>query len=135
MIGDPPFDENGYLPPGIHRATLDEIRSRFGTATEVRQVKMESLQWLMDLLKQISVERVVLNGSWVRDDSEPIDVDCVVLVGADWGRQPDLEAEVEDRLPYITPQIAHQRLFDQYTKHIFASDRADRAKGMIEVIL
>jgi hypothetical protein len=25
----PPFDDNGYLPPGIHSATLDEIAARF----------------------------------------------------------------------------------------------------------
>jgi hypothetical protein len=26
----PPFNEHGYLPPGIHPATLDEVESRFG---------------------------------------------------------------------------------------------------------
>jgi hypothetical protein len=29
---------NGYLPPGVHVATLDEIIERFGTATPRRQV-------------------------------------------------------------------------------------------------
>jgi hypothetical protein len=77
----PEFDEHGYLPPGIHRATLDEIRQRFGTLTEVRRVQMESLLWLMELTAQASISRIVLNGSWVTDEAEPIDIDCVLLPG------------------------------------------------------
>ena len=45
----PPLDDNGYLPPGIHSATLDEIEMRFGLASEIRQAEMESLHWLLDL--------------------------------------------------------------------------------------
>lgn len=40
----PPFDEHGYLPPGIHPATLDEIEARFGLEPELRRVQMESLR-------------------------------------------------------------------------------------------
>ena len=39
----PAFDERGYLPPGIHGATLDEVADRFGQETELRKVQMESL--------------------------------------------------------------------------------------------
>ena len=41
----------------------------------------------------------------------------------------------EKQNPMIIPQIANQRLFDEYVANIFATDRADRHKGMIEVIL
>ena len=34
----PSFDEHGYLPPGIHPATLDEIEARFGRESELRRV-------------------------------------------------------------------------------------------------
>jgi hypothetical protein len=34
----PPFNENGYLPPGIHLASLDEIAERFGRQSEMRRV-------------------------------------------------------------------------------------------------
>ena len=30
----PPFNKNGYLPPGIHKASLDEIAERFGWHVE-----------------------------------------------------------------------------------------------------
>lgn len=39
----PAFDEFGYLPPGIHPATLDEIDARFGGLSELRRVQMKSL--------------------------------------------------------------------------------------------
>jgi hypothetical protein len=30
----PLFDDQGYLPPGIHQATLEEIETRFGRESE-----------------------------------------------------------------------------------------------------
>ena len=123
----PEFDEHGYLPAGIHRATLDEIRQRFGTSTEVRRVQMESLL-------RTSIARIILNGSCVTDEPEPIDIDCVLLTGPRWGSQTEIEAQLDDGLPFITPQIANERAFDDYVGRIFASDRGERAKGMIEVI-
>jgi len=34
----PDFDKHGYLPAGIHRATLEEIEERFGRESELRGV-------------------------------------------------------------------------------------------------
>ena len=58
----PPFDEHGYLPPGIHRATLDEIEARFGLEPELRRVQMESLRWLVEIAQRAGVERLIVNG-------------------------------------------------------------------------
>ena len=44
----PPLDSDGYLPPGIHRATVEEIKARFGHESELRRVLMESLLWLVE---------------------------------------------------------------------------------------
>jgi hypothetical protein len=130
----PEFDENGYLPPGVHPATLEEIDARFGRLSELRRAQMDSVRWLLDLASKASVERIIINGSWVTDEPEPIDVDCVLLAGPDWGSHPAAEQELEDGVPFICPQIANARVFDVYVNTIFASDRAQRPKGMIEVI-
>ena len=61
----PPFDEHGYLPPGIHPATLEEVGDRFGCESEVRRVQMESLRWLVDLARRAGGDRLVINGSFV----------------------------------------------------------------------
>ena len=53
----PPFDEQGYLPPGIHSATLEELVSRFGCGSELRRVQAESLRWLVDAARRAGVLR------------------------------------------------------------------------------
>jgi hypothetical protein len=67
----PHFNDDGYLPPGIHPATMAEIAARFGQESELRQAQMQSLQWLVDLARRAGVERIVVNGSFVTDKLEP----------------------------------------------------------------
>ena len=90
----PAFDEQGYLPPGIHPATLDEIEARFGSEPELRRVQMESLRWLVDLAQRVGVERLIVNGSFATDEFEPNDVDCVLLASANFPRDAEAEAEL-----------------------------------------
>ena len=52
----PPFDEHGYLPPGIHLATIDDVVARFGSQSEIRRVQMESLRWLVELARRTGAE-------------------------------------------------------------------------------
>ena len=82
----PPFNEHGYLPPGIHRASLDEIEARFGLEPELRRVQMESLRWLVEIAQRAGVERLIVNGSFATDEFEPNDVDCDLLAKT---RRPD----------------------------------------------
>ncbi len=49
----PPFNEHGYLPPGVHKASLEEIAERFGRQSQIRMDQMESLRWLMKLVKRL----------------------------------------------------------------------------------
>ena len=53
----PDFNDQGYLPPGIHPASLDEVEARFGTQSELRRVQMDSLRWLIELAKKAGVKR------------------------------------------------------------------------------
>ena len=67
----PEFTDDGYLPRGVHRATLEEIAARFGQEPELRQVQMESLRWLMDLARRADVLKlndgeVGRLASWIR---------------------------------------------------------------------
>jgi hypothetical protein len=105
----PELNDEGYLPPGIHGATLEEIASRFGSEPELRQAQMESLRWLLDLSKRAGVERLVINGSFVTDAWEPNDVDCVLLAGDDFPRDEAAELELRDGLPLIHLAIVDKR--------------------------
>jgi len=125
----PDFDEQGYLPPGLHRATLDEIAERFGREPELRQVEMESLRWLVDLARRAGVLRIVVNGSFVADVYEPNDVDCALLIGADYPTDAAADAELQQGLPFIQAEFLTQAAFDYYVQAVFGTDRRGVPKG------
>ncbi len=130
----PPFGENGYLPPGIHPATLNEVAARFGGGSEVRRVQMESIRWLVDLAHRAGVDRLVLNGSFVTDVLEPNDVDCVLLIGAAFPRDESAEVELIAGLPFLEISLVTRTDFDLLVDEFFATDRQAIAKGLVEVI-
>ena len=131
----PPFDDNGYLPPGIHKASLDEIAERFGRQSEVRATQMDSVRWLVDLARRAGAERVVLNGSFATAVLEPNDVDCVLLTGLDFPRETAAQSELKVGLPFLEIQLVGRVDLDRLTGIFFATDRHFSAKGMIEVQL
>ena len=130
----PAFNEYGYLPAGLHGATLDEIAARFGQQTELRRVQMESLRWLVGVAQRAGVKRLIVNGSFATDVFEPNDVDCVLLVGADFPRDAEAEAELMAGLPFLQIDVVKQSDFDVMVETIFSTDRRFRRKGMLEVI-
>ena len=131
----PLFDDNGYLPPGVHPATLDEIKDRFGSESELRRVQMESLNWLVELARRAGVARLVINGSFTTNAFEPNDVDCVLLIEDGFPRDADAEAELNGGLPFMAIDLVRQPGFDGLVQKFFATDRQMVAKGMVEVIL
>ncbi len=130
----PPFDDFGFLPPGIHSATLDEIEARFGRQSELRRVQMETVRWMVDLAVRAGVQRIVLNGSFVTDIMEPNDVDCVLLIRRGFPEDPIAEAELNAGLPFLDIALARQADFDEFVGEVFAADRLGTPKGMIEVL-
>ena len=131
----PELDEHGNLPPGIHRATLEEIEERFGRSTEVRRTEIHSLRWLVDLAKRAGIERLIVNGSFVADVFEPNDVDCVLLMGRGFPRDRQAFRELRKGLPFIHMQLVRQKEFDRLVNRVFATDRWGNAKGIVEVPL
>jgi hypothetical protein len=131
----PAFSDFGYLPPGAHQATLEDIAGRFGREPELRRLQMESLHWLIDLARRAGVKRIIVNGSFVSDAYEPNDVDCVLLIGPNYPTDASADAELQQGLPFIHAETLDQETFDYYVHTIFASDRRGTPKGMIEVLL
>lgn len=131
----PHFDDRGYLPPGLHPATLDEIEARFGKLTALRRDQMESLRWLVDAARRAGVSRLVVNGSFTTGAREPNDVDCVLLMSADFPQDDAVEQELLAGFPFIEIQLVRQARFDMLVENFFATDRHSIPKGMIEVLL
>ena len=130
----PPFDDSGCLPPGLHGAALAEIEARFGRQSELRRVQMESVRWMVELAVRAGVQWIVLNGSFVTDIMEPNDVDCVLLVGPDFPKDPIAEKELLKGLPFLDVGLVDAEEFDYFVNRFFAFDRVRQMKGMIEVV-
>lgn len=130
----PAFNDDGYLPPGVHPATVEEIAARFGRESEMRRVQMESVIWMIELARRSGVQRIVVNGSFVTDKLEPNDVDCVLLIGSGFPSEKNAEAELLSGLPFINMELVDRQAFQQFTEKTFATDRDLVPKGMIEVM-
>ncbi len=79
----PPFDEHGFLPPGVHACSLEELRTRFGSfqASDCRPQLFARLKaFLSEARAARLVVGVVVNGSFVTAKPEPNDIDLIVIV-------------------------------------------------------
>lgn len=131
----PEFDKHGYLPHGIHPATLSEIEQRFGHEPELRRVQFDSIRWMIELAIKAGVLRIIINGSYVTDVFEPNDVDCVLLVEADFPDDKEAERQLREGLPFLDIEMADRPTFDFYCDRFYATDRLNVSKGLIEVLM
>jgi hypothetical protein len=77
----PDFDKNGYLPPGIHAASLAEVVKRFGTGFQTRSKQAELLRQVVEAAKAYTtIKRVLVWGSFVTTKLEPADLDYSIVV-------------------------------------------------------
>lgn len=130
----PAFNEHGYLPLGVHRATLEEIEERFGRESDMRRVQMESLRWLVELARRAGALRIVVNGSFIADVYEPNDVDCALLIAPDYPTNPTADEELQGGLPFIDVQYLIEQPFESFVQTFFGADRQGIPKGFIEVM-
>jgi hypothetical protein len=131
----PEFDDRGYLPPGMHRATIEEIARRFGVQSELRRVQMDSLHWLLDLARRAGIKRFIINGSFVTDILEPNDVDCALLIDDGFPRNIEIEHEILKGIPFLEIHLVEEKDFAFFTEILYSTDRFSISKGIVEVLL
>jgi hypothetical protein len=77
----PPFNEEGDLPPGVHRATLREVLDRFGQGSIKRRAVADRLNRIFHLVISTGqLARFVIFGSFVTAKVEPNDVDIILIM-------------------------------------------------------
>ena len=79
----PPFNSDGFLPPGIHDATLDEIRERFGAFCESdrRPRLFARLLELVSAMRRSGLfDSLLIDGSFVTAKAAPNDSDAVAVL-------------------------------------------------------
>ena len=131
----PDFNDDGYLPSGVHRATIEEVLKRFGTGSEQRESQGQSLEWLIPLGQRAGIIKVLINGSFVTDRLEPNDVDCLLLQGPHYRASSPEAAELRAGLPFLEMKIVALADYDFFARIIFATDRDGIPKGVVEVEL
>ena len=70
----PAFTKEGYLPPGIYTATIDELESRFSTNI-IRKDLFFNLIKLIEDLKLIECGAIYIDGSFTTNKRLPKDID------------------------------------------------------------
>jgi hypothetical protein len=102
----PAFNEEGDLPPGVHRATLPEVLERFGQGSVQRCAVADRLKRVYQLVISTGqLARFVVFGSFVTAKDEPNDVDIILLMEDTF----DLACVTgEAALPFLhTEAVAH----------------------------
>ena len=81
----PDFNQQGELPPGVHRAPIDEVKARFGEGTAQRQAVTARLLRIYRIGRATEkLERLIIFGSYVTAKPEPNDVDVVLIFSDDF---------------------------------------------------
>ena len=82
----PEFEPSGNLPPGVHRATWNELYARFGT-TPWRRRLLVGLRAALENLQNAGCLTAYVDGSYVSAKLEPDDFDaCWEEAGVDLDR-------------------------------------------------
>lgn len=71
----PPFNEQGYLPPGVYEIRWQELMERFATSTG-RQRIVTGLAAALRKLAIAGCTRVIIGGSFISAKVEPRDFDA-----------------------------------------------------------
>lgn len=137
----PDFNENGYLPKGIHIATMKEIKQRFGMSTTKRRDLFKRFKSLVNLLRKHkkNIKILLLNGSFVTNKESPEDLDCVLIVKDDFDFcSPEARQLLDAKRLFNTDVVTFtEQDVNWYRRFInfFGHDRSQMPKGLVEVIL
>ena len=79
----PEFTEDGWLPKGVHRATLEEFKARFVYFKRSDRrfrifEKLQEVYWQAQ--RSGIVKQFVVGGSFVANQAEPGDFDCILVL-------------------------------------------------------
>ena len=140
----PDFRGDGYLPEGLHVASLADVTSRFGDGNRQRQRLMIRLVRWVELSLTVKAKRLFVDGSFVTAKELPNDVDAVVQLPNDFREQlkggSNAAIELEEMLLTRQPQeifaAEDDRDWNDWLEFFSRTRESDhRRKGLIEIQL
>lgn len=140
----PKFNEkNGYLPDGIHKATLEEIDKKFGSGSVQRKNLFMNISPLIKLLSRnsnkSSIKKFILAGDFVTNVMCPENIHCSLFVKEIYFLNSPLPKEVfrYGEKPGIFIFIHTVKDRDNYEDriNILRHDKDKKRMGILEVKL
>jgi len=138
----PAFRPDGYLPEGVHLASEAELTFRFGsTSPRRRRLALRVRRWI-ELAHAVGATRLLIDGSFVTEKSDPDDVDAVILLPPDFYNQVrrgvdaalDLEGMLLTRRPEELFGAEDETDFDEWAEFFSRTREFDgRRKGLVEI--
>jgi hypothetical protein len=102
----PPFNANGDLPPGVHKAAWSEVEERFGRGRQARVRAFGILEHVHALAARTgALETFYVFGSFVSGTPDPRDVDVLMVMQESFR----LEECPGECLPLFTHEEAQAR--------------------------
>lgn len=139
-VAVPPLTREGLLPPGVHRAHLEEIVRAFCSSTDRRRALEAPLRELVAAARAARAVALYLNGSFVSDKAAPGDIDAVMVLPETFD-VTSAEALRIQRLHRTygfdieRVRDGDQEELDYLLGEFFGHDRGGRPRGLLEVIL
>lgn len=109
----------GYLPEGIHDASIDDVRAAFGQfqETDRRPTLFSRLEQLFQQVRSEScVKFLLVDGSFVTKKPKPDDIDLIVVIDG-----AVLQKDEEDLTPGEANVLSAKRLRGKYGFDVFVS--------------
>ena len=95
-------------------------------------METKELLRFIEWAKQTGMRRLLVNGSYITDKKAPNDVDLVILPGPNF----HLPGNEEVIWPFLHVLVAADEAdLMRWAEEDFGTDREDRRKGIVEVIL
>src|SRR5947207_2723897 len=142
----PAFNADGDLPPGVHRATMEEVLARFSDQGAAREKCKSNLRHIYELAKGTGqLERLVIFGSYVTDKKAPKDIDVILVMNdafhadeAPIAARGLFQHEVAQRrfgasVFWIKPSMAIGEPLDDFIGH-WQHKRDDTLRGIVEIV-
>lgn len=140
----PAFRPDGYLPEGLHLATLEEIALCLGTSTPRRRYLLSRLEQWIEFARAIGSLGFFVDGSFVTQKPTPGDVDAVVWlpfnfevqVASGFPAAVTLAEMIETRQPEELFAAANALEWQDWVEFFSQTRELDgRRKGIVEVQL
>jgi hypothetical protein len=140
----PPFRADGYLPEGLYAASEAEVTFRFGSSSPRRRRLVLRLRRWIELARHVGGRRLLIDGSFITAKEEPNDIDAVILLPADFGRQVEEGSEPALELVEMLLTRRPEEIFaaedevdwNDWVEFFSRTREADgRRKGLVEISL